>query len=35
MARRLLSADGNVFPDVVASPGFDLRTYVQGGAAAA
>lgn len=35
MARRLLSADGNVSPDVVASPGFDLRTYVQGIAAAA
>jgi 3-phenylpropionate/trans-cinnamate dioxygenase ferredoxin reductase subunit len=35
MARRLLSADGNVSPDVVASPGFDLRTYVQGGAIAA
>jgi 3-phenylpropionate/trans-cinnamate dioxygenase ferredoxin reductase subunit len=35
MARRLLSAGGNVSPAIVASPGFDLRTYVQGGAAAA
>ncbi|KOV80025.1 NAD(P)/FAD-dependent oxidoreductase [Nocardia sp. NRRL S-836] len=35
MARRLLSAGGTVSPDVVAAPGFDLRTYVQGGAVAA